>query len=62
MRDERAKPLAAYRAEELAWMKVNFFGPDPAYHLAREKFVFKGRAPSTRPPRAAAPERMTLAM
>lgn len=62
VRDERAKPLAAYRAEELARMKVNFFGPDPAYHHAREKFVFKGRAPSTRPPRAAAPERMTLAM
>jgi putative two-component system hydrogenase maturation factor HypX/HoxX len=47
MRDERAKPLAAYRAEELAKMKVNFFGPDPAYHLAREKFVFKGRPPAT---------------
>ncbi|XCP56776.1 enoyl-CoA hydratase-related protein [Methylocystis echinoides] len=44
VRDERAKPLAAYRAEELARMKANFFGPDPAYHRARENFVFKGRA------------------
>ena len=52
VRDERMKPLAAYRAEELARMKINFFGPDPAYHLAREKFVFKGRAtaaPAMRP-------------
>jgi putative two-component system hydrogenase maturation factor HypX/HoxX len=53
--DERAKPLAAYRAEELARMKVNFFGPDPAYHFAREKFVFKGREPAARPPARMAP-------
>ncbi|RTL89896.1 MAG: hydrogenase maturation protein [Hyphomicrobiales bacterium] len=46
VRDERAKPLAAYRAEELARMKANFFGPDPAYHRARETFVFKGRPPA----------------
>lgn len=49
VRDERAKPLAAYREEELARMKVNFFGPDPAYHRARENFVYKGRAPRSRP-------------
>jgi putative two-component system protein, hydrogenase maturation factor HypX/HoxX len=49
VKDERAKQLAAYRAEELAHMRVNFFGPDPSYHLAREKFVFKGRAPAARP-------------
>ena len=49
VRDEREKPLAAYRAEELARMKENFFGPDPAYHRAREKFVFKGRTPRPRP-------------
>lgn len=49
VRDEREKPLAAYRAEELARMKENFFGPDPAYHRAREKFVFKGRTPRARP-------------
>ncbi len=49
VRDECEKPLAAYRAEELARMKTNFFGPDPAYHVAREKFVFKGRGPAARP-------------
>jgi putative two-component system hydrogenase maturation factor HypX/HoxX len=40
--DESVKPLANYRAEELERMRVNFFGPDPAYHEARRRFVFKG--------------------
>jgi putative two-component system hydrogenase maturation factor HypX/HoxX len=40
--DECVKPLASYRAEELERMWVNFFGPDPAYHEARRRFVFKG--------------------
>ena len=39
--DERVKPLAHYRAEELQQMYVNFFGRDPAYHLARQRFVYK---------------------
>jgi putative two-component system hydrogenase maturation factor HypX/HoxX len=43
--DEATKPLVAYRAEELARMRVNFFGPDPAYHEARRCFVFKGNPP-----------------
>jgi len=43
--DEYAKPLANYRAEELERMRVNFFGPDPAYHEARRRFVFKGNPP-----------------
>ena len=43
--DESAKPLARYRAEELQRMWVNFFGPDPAYHGARRRFVFKGNPP-----------------
>lgn len=43
--DELAKPLAAYRAEELEKMRVNFFGPDRAYHEARRRFVFKGNPP-----------------
>ena len=43
--DENIKPLASYRAEELERMKVNFFGPDPAYHEARRRFVFKGNPP-----------------
>ena len=43
--DEHGKPLASYRAEELERMQVNFFGPDPAYHEARRRFVFKGNPP-----------------
>jgi putative two-component system protein, hydrogenase maturation factor HypX/HoxX len=39
--DERAKPLAAYRDEELAQVYINFFSDDPAYHLARRRFVHK---------------------
>jgi putative two-component system hydrogenase maturation factor HypX/HoxX len=46
--DEAAKPLAAYRTEELDRMRINFFGPDPAYHEARRCFVFKGNPPSQR--------------
>lgn len=56
--DESAKPLASYRAEELEWMRVNFFGPDPAYHEARRRFVFKGNPPKGSPaPIGAAVER-----
>ena len=43
--DECLKPLAAYRAEELDRMMVNFFGPNRAYHEARRRFVFKGKVP-----------------
>ena len=42
--DERAKPLAIYRAEELAHMHNNFYGPDPAYHEARRRFLYKHQA------------------
>jgi putative two-component system hydrogenase maturation factor HypX/HoxX len=45
--DERRKSLASYREEELAKMRVNFFGPDPAYHQARKVFVYKGKVPSS---------------
>lgn len=38
-RDEQEKPLEAYRAEELAHMKLNFYGFDPSYHVARYNFV-----------------------
>jgi putative two-component system hydrogenase maturation factor HypX/HoxX len=57
--DESIKPLASYRAEELERMKVNFFGPDPAYHEARQRFVFKGNRPprESRAPIPAAVER-----
>ena len=43
-RDEAAKPLAAYRAEELAQMRRNFYGFDPSYHVARHHFVRKSPA------------------
>jgi putative two-component system hydrogenase maturation factor HypX/HoxX len=63
--DEAAKPLESYRAEELERMKLNFYGFDPSYHVARYHFVFKvpkSRTPLylarhravTRPARAAA--------
>lgn len=39
--DEAVKPLAQYRAEELAAMRRNFYGFDPAYHVARYHFVHK---------------------
>lgn len=38
--DEAAKPLAAYRAEELERMRLNFYGFDPSYHVARYNFVY----------------------
>jgi putative two-component system protein, hydrogenase maturation factor HypX/HoxX len=39
--DEAEKPLAAYRAEELARMRLNFYGFDPSYHVARHSFIHK---------------------
>ncbi|MCB1942711.1 MAG: hydrogenase maturation protein [Candidatus Accumulibacter sp.] len=39
--DEAAKPLARYRAEELAELQRNFYGFDPSYHVARYHFVHK---------------------
>lgn len=39
--DEAAKPLAQYRAEELARMRLNFYGFDPSYHVARHRFVHR---------------------
>ncbi len=47
--DEAEKPLAAYRAAELAHMTLNFYGFDPSYHVARYNFVHK--APHSRTPR-----------
>lgn len=48
--DEAAKPLAQYRAEELERMRLNFYGFDPSYHVARHNFVrkvVKSRTPVT---------------
>ncbi|MCP5227239.1 hydrogenase maturation protein [Accumulibacter sp.] len=39
--DEALKPLASYRAEELAELQRNFYGFDPSYHVARYHFVHK---------------------
>jgi putative two-component system protein, hydrogenase maturation factor HypX/HoxX len=47
-REERQKPLEAYRAEELARMHRNFFGFDPSYHVARYNFIYK--VPKSRTP------------
>jgi len=47
-RDERTKPLAEYRAEELARSYRCFFGSDRRYHDARRRFVHKAHsAPTT---------------
>jgi putative two-component system hydrogenase maturation factor HypX/HoxX len=55
-RDEQLKPLEAYRSEELARCHDCFYGPDPSYHQARRRFVYKlgptcgvtpGAAPAT---------------
>jgi putative two-component system hydrogenase maturation factor HypX/HoxX len=46
--DEAARPLAAYRAEELERMRLNFFGFDSSYHVARSNFVRK--VPKARTP------------
>jgi putative two-component system hydrogenase maturation factor HypX/HoxX len=54
-RDEQEKPLAAYRAEELARMRRNFYGFDPSYHVARWHFVAK--SPQSWTPRHLAPHR-----
>ena len=42
--DEAAKPLSAYRAEELSEMHRNFYGFDPSYHVARHHFVARSAA------------------
>ncbi len=40
-RDKQRKPLAAYRADELARSRECFFGTDRSYHEARRRFVYK---------------------
>ena len=39
--DERAKPLRAYRTEEMSHCLECFFGRDPSHHRARRRFVRK---------------------
>ncbi|KAB2920505.1 MAG: hydrogenase maturation protein [Hyphomicrobiaceae bacterium] len=48
--DEADKPLSRYRAEELERMRLNFYGFDQSYHVARSNFVrkvVKSRTPVT---------------
>jgi putative two-component system hydrogenase maturation factor HypX/HoxX len=59
-RDEAKKPLAAYRAEELARMRRNFYGFDPSYHVARYNFVHK--VPKSRTPITIARHRETISL
>lgn len=42
------KPLEPYRNEELRRMRLNFYGFDPSYHVARYNFIHK--APRSRTP------------
>ena len=46
--DEEQRPLAHYREEEMGHMRLNFFGFDPSYHVARYNFVH--RLPQSRTP------------
>jgi putative two-component system hydrogenase maturation factor HypX/HoxX len=46
--DEAAKPLDAYRSEELARLRLNFYGFDASYHVARYNFIRK--VPKSRTP------------
>ncbi|HVN35839.1 MAG TPA: hydrogenase maturation protein [Casimicrobiaceae bacterium] len=56
--DESVKPLDAYRAEELERMKLNFFGFDSSYHVARFNFVHK--VPRSRTPSHLAVHRVRM--
>jgi putative two-component system hydrogenase maturation factor HypX/HoxX len=39
--DEQRCALAAYRNAELEQMRLNFYGADPSYHIARHRFVYR---------------------
>ena len=51
-RDEQRRPLVAYRAHELARSRECFFGPDPSYHEARRRFVYRLGSPRAVAPAA----------
>ena len=53
--DLASRPLAAYRAAELERMRLNFYGFDPSYHVARHRFVH--RTPHSWTPRHLAAHR-----
>jgi putative two-component system protein, hydrogenase maturation factor HypX/HoxX len=52
---EKQRPLAAYRAAELAIMRRNFSGPQEPYPDLRRAFVYKEK-PLRTPPHLAAPD------
>jgi putative two-component system protein, hydrogenase maturation factor HypX/HoxX len=56
--DEADKPLDVYRAEELARLRLNFYGFDPSYHVARYNFIHK--IPKSRTPFTLARHRVSL--
>jgi putative two-component system protein, hydrogenase maturation factor HypX/HoxX len=47
-REETARPLEAYRLDELERMRLAFYGFDPSYHVARWRFIT--REPIARTP------------
>ncbi|RLA63819.1 MAG: hydrogenase maturation protein [Epsilonproteobacteria bacterium] len=47
--DQLKKPLKQYRVEELDKMRLNFFGFDPSYHVARYNFTYN--VPHSRTPK-----------
>ena len=55
--EEARKPLQSYRDEELERMRLNFYGFDPSYHVARYNFVYK--VPKSRTPLTIARHRRT---
>ena len=54
--DEAKKPLHAYREDELRRMRLNFYGFDPSYHVARYNFIHK--LPKSRTPLTIANHRL----
>ncbi len=55
--DEAIQPLATYREQELEKMRMNFYGFDPSYHIARYNFIHK--IPKSRTPLTLALHRRT---
>jgi putative two-component system hydrogenase maturation factor HypX/HoxX len=47
-REEQAKPLAAYRDEELARMRAIFEDPSAPYHDLRRRFLGRANVPASR--------------
>ena len=55
--DEQRRSLQSYRDQELERMRMNFYGFDPSYHVARYNFVYK--VPKSRTPLTIALHRRT---